>query len=140
MKMDKIIYWTTTGIIAAIMLWSAYNFSFNEEMKGGFAHLGLPGWFRIELSVAKALGVLALVIPMVPKRIKEFAYFGFALTTSSACIAHLSSGDGFLRSLEPLVFLGILIVSYLYHQKLEETDARIPAFRPGPCHEFRSSI
>src|SRR5260370_26982484 len=84
MKKDKIIYWTTTGIIAAIMLWSAYNFSFNEEMKGGFAHLGLPGWFRIELAVAKALGVLALVIPMVPNRIKEFAYFGFALTTISA--------------------------------------------------------
>ncbi len=43
MKKDKIIYWTTSGIIAAIMLWSAYNFSFNEEMKRGFAHLGLPG-------------------------------------------------------------------------------------------------
>jgi DoxX-like family len=122
MKKNRVIYWTTTGIIAAIMLWSAYNFSFNEEMKGGFAHLGLPDWFRIELSIAKLLGVLALLIPVVPKSINEFAYFGFALTTSSACIAHLASGDGVLRSLEPLIFLGILIVSYVYHQKLKETD------------------
>jgi hypothetical protein len=132
MKKDKIIYWATTGIIAAIMLWSAYSFSFNEEMKGGFGHLGLPGWFRIELSVAKATGVLALVIPMVPNRIKEFAYFGFALTTSSACIAHLSSGDGFLRSLEPLVFLGILIVSYLYHQKQKKLTRGFPRFVQDP--------
>jgi DoxX-like protein len=117
MKKNEIIYWTTTGIVAAIMLWSAFNFSFNEEMKGGFAHLGLPSWFRIELTVAKVLGALALLIPMIPGRIKEFAYFGFALTIVSASIAHLSSGDGILHGLEPLVFLGILIVSYLsYHQ------------------------
>ena len=123
MKKNKIIYWTTTGIVAAIMLWSAFNFSFNEEMKGAFAHLGLPGWFRIELTVAKILGVLALLIPMMPNRIKEFAYFGFALTIISASIAHLSSGDGILHGLEPLVFLGILIVSYLYYHKPSQISA-----------------
>lgn len=117
MKKNEITYWTTTGIVAAIMLWSAFNFSFNEEMKAGFAHLGLPGWFRIELTVAKVLGALALLIPMIPSRIKEFAYFGFALTIISASIAHLSSGDGILPGLEPLVFLAILIVSYWYYHK-----------------------
>ncbi|MDB6122064.1 MAG: DoxX family protein [Pedosphaera sp.] len=99
------------------MLWSAINFSFNEEMKGAFTHLGLPNWFRIELTIAKISGVLALLIPTIPDRIKEFAYFGFALTIISACIAHISSGDGILRGLEPLIFLGFLIVSYLYHHK-----------------------
>jgi DoxX-like family len=120
MKKNQITYWTTTGIVAAIMLWSAFNFSFNEEMKDGFSHLGLPGWFRIELTIAKILGALALLIPMIPNRIKEFAYFGFALTIISASIAHLSSGDGLLHGLEPLVFLGILIVSYLYYHKAEQ--------------------
>jgi hypothetical protein len=76
MKKDKIIYWTATGIVAAIMLWSAFNFSLNEEMKGAFARLGLPNWFRIELTVAKILGALALIIPTIPNRIKEFAYCG----------------------------------------------------------------
>jgi hypothetical protein len=122
MKKSQIIYWTTTGIVAAIMLWSAFNFSFNEEMKGGFAHLGLPGWFRIELTIAKVLGALALLIPMIPARIKEFAYFGFALTIVSASIAHLSSGDGILHGLEPLVFLGILIASYWYYHKAPPTS------------------
>ncbi len=130
MKKNEITYWTTTGIVAAIMLWSAFNFSFNEEMKGAFAHLGLPGWFRIELAVAKILGVLALLIPLIPNRIKEFAYFGFGLTIISASIAHLSSGDGVLHGLEPLVFLGILIVSYLYyHKSLQISVSRSHASR-----------
>jgi hypothetical protein len=114
MKKAKIIYWTSTGIVAMVMLWSAINFSLNPAMKGAFVHLGLPGWFRIELSVAKILGAFALVLPFTPKRIREFAYFGFALTIISACIAHLSSGDGILRGLEPLIFLGFLTVSYVY--------------------------
>jgi hypothetical protein len=33
MKKDQIIYWTATGIVAAIMLWSALNFSLNKEME-----------------------------------------------------------------------------------------------------------
>ncbi len=117
MNKSKIIYWTTTGIVAAIMAWSAVNFSFNAQMRGAFAHLGLPNWFRIELSVAKLLGVVALIVPATPARLKEFAYFGFALTIVSACVAHISSGDGILRGLEPLVFLGFLTISYLYHHK-----------------------
>jgi len=118
MKKDKIIYWTATGIVATVMLWSAFNFSLNEEMKGAFAHLGLPNWFRIELTVAKILGALALLIPTIPNRIKEFAYCGFTITLISAIIAHFSSGDG-ISSIDPLVFLGILIVSYLYYYKAQ---------------------
>ena len=59
MKKDEIIYWTATGIVAAVMLWSAFNFSSKKEMSGAFAHFGLPDWFRIELTVAKILGALA---------------------------------------------------------------------------------
>jgi hypothetical protein len=118
MKKDKIIYWIATGIIAAVMLWSAVNFSFNEEMKGAFAHLGLPNWFRIELTVAKFLGVLALLLPMVPHRIKEFAYFGFAITLVSATIAHLSSGDSVLLEIGHTFFFVSLAISYFYYYKI----------------------
>src|SRR5262245_59473488 len=124
MNKNKVIYWTTTGIVAAIMAWSAVNFSFNEQMRGAFAHLGLPDWFRIELTIAKLLGALALIIPATPGRLKEFTYFGFGLTIVSACIAHISSGDGILRGLEPLVFLGFLTISYLYFHKGEKIEAK----------------
>jgi DoxX-like family len=131
MKKDKVVYWTTTGIVAAIMLWSAFNFSLNTEMKGAFAHLGLPNWFRVELTVAKILGALALLIPTIPNRIKEFAYFGFTITLISAVIAHSSSGDGIL-SLDPLLFLGILIMSYFYYHKSQLQQQ--PATQPAQQH------
>lgn len=120
MKKDKLIYWSSTGIIAAVMLWSAINFSFNEEMKGAFAHFGLPGWFRIELTIAKILGALVLMIPMVPDRIKEFAYFGFGLTLVSAPVAHLASGDSLTLVIGHLSFLVILGVSYFHFNKLRD--------------------
>jgi hypothetical protein len=116
-KKDKIIYWTTTGIVFGIMLSSALNFAFNPAMKEAFAHFGLPNWFRIELTVAKILGALALLIPAIPDRIKEFAYFGFAITLISASVAHLSSGDSIWLEIGHLVFFISLAVSYLYYHK-----------------------
>ena len=115
------IYWAATGIVCSVMVFSAINFNLNNPlgpMKGGFAHLGFPNYFKIELTVAKVLGVLALLIPSVPPKIKEFAYFGFAITLISAGIAHLASGDGILFVIDPLMFLGVLIVSYLYFGKI----------------------
>jgi hypothetical protein len=116
-RKDEIIYWTTTGIVVAVMVWSAINFAFNPAMKGAFAHLGLPNWFRIELTTAKMLGALALVIPAVPAKIKEFAYFGFAITLVSAAVAHLSSGDSLYYEIGHSTFFISLVISYVYHQK-----------------------
>ena len=117
MRNDEIIYWTTTGIVVAVMVWSAINFAVNPAMKGAFAHLGLPNWFRIELTTAKMLGALALVIPAVPAKIKEFAYFGFAITLVSAAVAHLSSGDSIYYEIGHSTFFISLVLSYVYHQK-----------------------
>ena len=94
-------------------------------MKGAFAHFGLPDWFRIELAVAKILGALALTVPAIPGRLREFAYFGFALTIVSACIAHISSGDGVLRGLEPLIFLGFLTISYVDYHKGKKVETQV---------------
>ena len=124
---DKTVYWVATGIVCSVMVFSAINFNLNNPlgpMKGAFAHLGFPNYFKIELTVAKILGVLALLIPGIPPRVKEFAYAGFAITLISASIAHFSSGDGILFVIDPLLFLGALIVSYLYFTKLRELDAR----------------
>jgi hypothetical protein len=118
---DKTIYWSSTGAVIAVMVFSAINFNLKEPlgpMKGAFVHLGFPAYFRIELTVAKALGVLALLIPIVPRRVKEFAYFGFAITLMSAAIAHFSVGDPALFVIDPLLFLGALIVSYTYFHKM----------------------
>ena len=125
-KRDRTIYRITTGTVCAVMVYSIINFTFLDRFpfpEGGFVHLGLPSYFRTELTVAKALGVLALLVPGVPAKIKEFAYFGFAITLISASFAHFSSGDArisVLFVLDPLIFLGLLIVSYFYFNKLRD--------------------
>jgi len=125
---DRIIYWTTTGIVSAVMVFSIINFVFNDRFpfpdgkESAFAHLGLPHYFKIELTTAKIFGVLALLVPGVPLKIKEFAYFGFGITLISAAIAHFSVGDASNLSviyvLDPLLFFGALVVSYVYFNKL----------------------
>ncbi|HUM50880.1 MAG TPA: DoxX family protein [Chitinophagales bacterium] len=117
MQKNKIIYWTTTAIISLMMLFSAYNYITNEEMKSGFVHLGFPSYFRIELAIAKILGALVLLIPVLPNQLKEFAYSGFFIVFVSAFIAHLSSGDPISIAIMPVAFLVILLVSYIYYQK-----------------------
>jgi hypothetical protein len=122
MKKDKIIYWITTGIVCSIMTFSAINFSFDHPLAPGgssFAHLGLPNYLKIELTVAKILGVVALLLPGIPSKIKEFAYFGFTITLISASVAHFSSGDGVMFIADPLIFLGVLTVSYSFFHKLK---------------------
>src|SRR4029453_5816103 len=98
-------------------------------MKGAFRHLGYPDYFRIELTVAKVLGVLALLLPGLPVKVREFAYAGFAITLTSAAIAHFSVGDAWYFGVDPLFFLGALITSYVYFQRLHRPDrvSQIPA-------------
>jgi hypothetical protein len=123
MRRDKTIYWTTTGIVCGIMAFSAVNFNLSHPFgpfERPFPHLGLPDYLRIELTIAKALGVLALLIPPVPRKVKEFAYFGFGITLISASIAHFSVGDSAMFVVDPLLFFSALIVSYLYFNKIAD--------------------
>src|SRR2546425_9999516 len=124
-RRDRIVYWTTTAIVCAVMVFSIINFTFIDRFpfsEGAFVHLGLPNYFRTELTIAKALGVLALLVPGVPAKVKEFAYFGFAITLISASFAHFSSGDARISVLfiiDPLIFLGLLSVSDFHFNKLQ---------------------
>ena len=125
-RRERIIYWATTGIVCAVMIFSIVNFTFIDRFpfpEGAFVHLGLPGYFKAELTIAKILGVSALLIPRVPAKIREFAYFGFAITLISASIAHFSSGDARISVLfiiDPLIFLVFLAVSYFYFGKMNQ--------------------
>jgi hypothetical protein len=118
MKKDKVIYWTTTGLIGVMMTFSAFSYFANPEVAKGFAHLGFPDYFRIELGIAKLLAAIVLLVPVIPVRVKEWAYIGLAITFISAFVAHAASGDAAAMIVTPLVFLAILILSnvYLYKQ------------------------
>jgi hypothetical protein len=119
MKKEKIIYWTSTIIIVLFDGVMPALTSQTELAKEGIRHLGYPEYFGNALVVFKILGVLALIIPRIPKRIKEWAYAGFAFEFLFASISH-GAVDGINgQTFFPLVVMGILVTSYVFYTKLE---------------------
>ena len=93
-KTQAIAYWIVTALFCLVMIFNAwYMLLFLPEGAQAIARLGFPGYFRVELALAKILGVVLLLAP-VPSRLKEWAYAGFAINLASALVAHLSIGDG----------------------------------------------
>jgi peptidoglycan/LPS O-acetylase OafA/YrhL len=121
MKKTTIIFWVTTIIIFLMEGVIPALTSQTELAKEGIRHLGYPAYFGNMLVVFKVAGALALIIPQVPKRIKEWAYAGFAFDFIAAAVSHGSvDGIGNFQTFFPLVFLAILAASYLtYHKKLK---------------------
>lgn len=118
MKTTKIIYWVSTGIVGLMMLFSAYAYFTDPEVKAGFEKMGFHNYFRIELGLAKLIGAIVLLAPL-PARIKEWAYAGFTITFVSAFIAHTANGDPVANAVTPIVVLAILLVSYFTYHKLQ---------------------
>jgi hypothetical protein len=119
MKKEKIIFWTATTIIALFEGVMPVLTSQTELAKEGIRHLGYPEYFGNALVVFKVLGVLALVIPQIPKRVKEWAYAGFAFDFIFASISHGAVDGMNVQTIFPMFVLGILAVSYVYYHKLD---------------------
>ena len=92
-KTVTIAYWVATALFCLQMSFTAYAQLRLPQVADAFHHLGFPDYFRVELSLAKLLGVAVLLAPL-PARLKEWAYAGFAINVVSALIAHLAVGDG----------------------------------------------
>lgn len=91
-KATTIAYWMVTAFFCLQMSFTAYAQLRLPQVAEAFTHLGFPAYFRVELSLAKFLGVTLLLAP-APARIKEWVYAGFAIDIASALIAHFSVGD-----------------------------------------------
>jgi len=122
LKKTKTIYWIST-IVLALFILPGILFVGSKTALDGTAHLGLPMWFHWELSIGKFIGGLILILPFMSDRIKEWAYVAFGIDFISAFIAILavdgSKGQWYL----PVIFLLILIVSYIYFHKLKDRKA-----------------
>jgi hypothetical protein len=118
MKKNKTIYWIST--VAAMLTGAtpAFMYFANPQFIEVFSHLGFPSYFRFELGIFKISGLLVLLIPMIPARVKEWAYVGFAITFISAMIAH-ANVDSLSMAMAPLIPLILLMVSYIYFHKLQ---------------------
>jgi hypothetical protein len=118
-KRDRIIFWVSTALIVLLDAIPAALFSNSPMAIEGMHRMGFPDYFRIELSVGKTIGGLLLILPMVPARLKEWAYVGFGITFISAIIGNWVI-NGPLVAMQPLVGLAILIVSYIYYHKTKK--------------------
>ncbi len=118
MKKYKVYFWISTGFIFLMEGVMPALTSQTELAKEGISHLGYPQYFGNALVIFKVLGVLALVIPNIPKRIKEWAYAGFIFDFLFASISHgVVDGINFQTFL-PLIVLLILMVSYVNYNRL----------------------
>ncbi|MDR3773868.1 MAG: DoxX family protein [Terracidiphilus sp.] len=122
-KATAILFWIVTALFCLEMSFTAY-YELLPQGAQAFARLGFPGgYFRLELSLAKLLGVAVLLVPMFPARVKEWAYAGFAINLVSAFIAHLSISDRRLAFV-PSMLTGVLWgLSYFFWRRLQATAA-----------------
>lgn len=121
MKKNKTIYWISTSLAMLTGASSAFMYFTNPKFIEGYRHLGFPDYFRIELGIAKIIGLLIILIPKVPSRIKEWAYAGFTFTFISGIIAH-GIVDGIGLAVFPMIPLIFLFVSYIYFLKLQNAS------------------
>ena len=119
MKTHKIIFWITTILIVLFEGVMPALFSQTEDAKQGIRHLGYPDYFGSALVIFKIAGCLILIAPKVPSRVKEWAYAGFAFDFIFASISYFCvDGFGFF-AIFPLIWLGILGLSYNSYHKLQ---------------------
>ena len=108
----KIIYWVSTGLVAALSLFAGFAYlSGSPQAVQGFAHVGYPQQLRIILGIAKLLGAIVLLVPGLLK-LKEWAYAGFTFAWISAFVAHYLAKDG-PKAFTPLILLALLAISYV---------------------------
>ena len=121
MKKNKVIFWIATVIILiweGVMPLSTVLFA-PEYVNVGTKPLGYPDYFAYTLIICKVLGVLAISIPKLPAKVKEWAYAGLTFNLIFAFISHACVDKNIGYMIMPLVVLGILAVSYVYNNKIQ---------------------
>lgn len=120
MKKIKITFWIATVII---ILWEGLmplgTLLFAPQYaNAGTKLLGYPDYFAYTLIICKVLGVIAISLPKIPAKLKEWAYAGLTFNLIFAFISHACVDKNIGFMLMPLVVLGILTVSYIYNHKM----------------------
>lgn len=120
MKKNKTIFWVATIIIflwEGVMPLGTLLFA-PQYVTVGTKDLGYPDYFAYSLVICKALGVIAITLPAISGKLKEWAYAGLTFNLIFASISHACVDKNIGYVLMPLAFLGILAVSYIYGNKI----------------------
>ena len=105
-------YWTSTGIVALMLLLSLSYLTGNEQVVSGFAKAGYPQHLRIVLGIVKPAAAIVLLLPGLAL-LKEWAYTGVTFAWVMAFISAYTLGEPAQIWIMPLALLALLIVSYV---------------------------
>jgi len=117
MKKIKIFYWITTGLFLLMMLFSSVSsLASHDKAVEFFNTINMPAYMISFLSIAKILGVIAILIPGYP-RLKEWAYAGLIFDLFGAVWSNHAVGKSFGDWAPILFFIALGFISYfLYHK------------------------
>jgi uncharacterized membrane protein YphA (DoxX/SURF4 family) len=131
MKAKTIGYWTTTAIIAFVLLsGGAAELTHRRETVEGMTHLGYPLYFTAILGFWKLLGGIALLVPRFP-RLKEWAYAGAFFDFTGAVASHAARGDDAAHLLWPLLFAALTVASWALRPQSRTLGVLFPAKAPA---------
>lgn len=103
----KLIYWLVTGLMCLIFAMSTSLYIFKHDMAAAaFESVGFPVWIIYPLTVAKVLGIIA-VLSKKSKLLKEWAFAGFFFDSLLAVSAHYVEGHSIALSLGALVLTAL---------------------------------
>ncbi len=138
-KSNNVIYWISTSLFAALMIFSAVGGLQPSQQAIQVIHdgLGYPVYFIQFISVAKLLGSVVILIPGL-NRIKEWAYAGLFFDLAGAVYSGIASSgkfDPMMLTLAIWILPGI-VSYYLWHKKVEQKDSFVTAKRVGQQGEL----
>lgn len=115
MKTNQILFWSSTGLLSAFILFSAAMYFFNYEVvRQAFINLSYPVYLIYPLAIAK---IVAVAVLLIPKRIvmKEWAYAGLLFDFILAFFAHIMISDG--NQMTAVFAIILLTISYVFYAK-----------------------
>lgn len=120
---DRLLYWVPTGAFALLFVSSvALTFSDLEASRVATEGFGYPGWAVVPQGIAKALGLLAVLVPRWPT-LTGLAFAGFLYDLLLAWGAHIAQSDAPNFA---LASVGLVLTAGAY-------AAYRRRYRPGPA-------
>lgn len=122
-KTAKATYWITTSLLFLFEGLMPALTANTQLAVDGIRNLGYPDYFRVMLTAFKVLGAAALILPAVHRRVKEWAYAGFAFNLISAFVSHWAVDGLGVQTFFPLFIFALLVASYASYHKLRRSPA-----------------
>ena len=117
---DKIIYWTTTGLMLFLMLAAIVGYPLRWDTIGAeFQEMGFPSYIPYPLWALKVIGVVVIVTNKYDN-LKNWVYATYFMNMLLALSAHWSNDTFFGHAVAGMI---AIVVSYIYSNRVRGRPA-----------------